>query len=77
MIGVILSLTLFIYALYREIFLFFYFIHTAGKPTAYGIIKEIPTTAPNQRNTKEKYHPPHGRVPTTNPIPPGRLSKEN
>src|SRR5205085_4714931 len=47
----------------KEVLFFFYFIHTAGKPKAYGIIKENPATAQNKKN---KRNPPHGRVPTTN-----------
>ena len=41
----------------------FYFIHTAGKPRAYGIIKENLATAQNKKN---KGNPPQGRIPTTN-----------
>src|SRR5437660_8612316 len=36
----------------RFYYFFFYFIHTAGKSRAYGIIKENPATA-NKRKTKE------------------------
>src|SRR5947209_2462866 len=52
---------------------FFYFIPIAGKPMAYGIIKEIPATAQN-KGKKRKY-PPHGRVLTTYPLPLGLRKK--
>src|SRR5437588_8521028 len=45
-----------------KFFFFFHFIHNAGKPRAYRIIKENPATAQNKKN---KRNPPHGRVPTT------------
>ena len=39
----------------RNLRFLFYFIHTAGKPRAYGIIKENPATA-HKRKTKEIPH---------------------
>src|SRR5437588_6316929 len=49
-------------------FFIFYFIHTAGKPRAYGIIKENPATA--QKYEKQRKSPTRSRSNYKHSLPP-------